>query len=77
MKLIKKYNKRTRHLLCGTDCFSKYAWVVPIKDKKVVTIVNAFRNILDNLKRKPNKNGLMKVVSFTTILLKHRYKTVT
>ena len=55
MKLIRKYNKGTRHLLCATGCFSKYAWVVPIKNKKVVTIVNAFQNILDNLQRKPNK----------------------
>ena len=35
--------------------FSKYAWVVPLKDKKGVTITNAFQSILDNSKRKPNK----------------------
>ena len=35
--------------------FSKYAWVVPLKDKKVVSIVNAFQKILDKLRRKPNK----------------------
>ena len=35
--------------------FSKYAWVVPLKDKKGVTIVNTFQSILDNSKRKPNK----------------------
>ena len=29
--------------------------VVPLKDKNCVTIVNAFQNILDDLKRKPNK----------------------
>ena len=34
---------------------SKYAWVVSLKDKKGVSIVNAFQNILDNSKRKPNK----------------------
>ena len=37
------------------DIFSKYAWVVSFKDKKGVTIVNAFQSILDNSKRKPNK----------------------
>ena len=35
--------------------FTKYAWVVSLKDKKGVTVVNAFQNILDNSKRKPNK----------------------
>ena len=37
------------------NIFSKYAWVVPLKDKKVVTIVNSFQKILDDSKRKPNK----------------------
>ena len=35
--------------------FSKYARVFPLKDKKGVSIVNAFQKILDSLKRKPNK----------------------
>ena len=35
--------------------FSKYAWVVPFKDKKGVTITNAFQRFLDESKRKPNK----------------------
>ena len=35
--------------------FSKYAWVVPLKDKKEVSIVNAFQKNLDSSKRKPNK----------------------
>ena len=34
---------------------SKYAWVVPLKDKKGVSIFNAFQKILDDLKRKQNK----------------------
>ena len=44
-----------RFLLCVIDIFSKYAWVVPLKDKKGVSIVNAFQNILDESMRKPNK----------------------
>ena len=55
MELISKYNKGIRYLLCVIDIFSKYAWVVPLKYKKVVTIVNTFQSILDNSKRKPNK----------------------
>ena len=42
MQLISKCNKGIRYLLCAIDLLIKYAWVVPIKDKKEVTIVNAF-----------------------------------
>ena len=55
MQLISKYNKGIRYLLCVVKLFSKYAFVVPLKDKKVSTIANAFQSILDNSKRKPNK----------------------
>ena len=34
MQLISKFNKGFRFLLCVIDIFSKYAWVVPLKDKK-------------------------------------------
>ena len=47
MQLKSKFNKRIRFLLWITDVFSIYAWVVPLKDKKGVTIVNAFQNILN------------------------------
>ena len=55
MQLIIKFNKRFRFLLCVIDIFSKYAWVVPLKDKKGVSIVDAFQKILDKSGRKPNK----------------------
>ena len=55
MQLISKFNKGFRFLLCVIDIFSKYAWVVPLKDKKGISIVNAFQKILDSLNRKPNK----------------------
>ena len=42
MQSISKYNKGIRYLLYAIDLFSKYAWVAPLKDKKGVTIVNAF-----------------------------------
>ena len=41
--------------MCVIDIFIKYAWVVPLKDKKGVSIVNAFQKILDDSNRKPNK----------------------
>ena len=46
MQLISKFNKEFRLLLCVIDIFSKYAWIVPLKDKKGVSIVNAIRKIL-------------------------------
>ena len=55
MQSISKFNKGTRFLLCVIHIFSKYARVVPFKDKKGVTIVSAFQKILDNSMRKPNK----------------------
>ena len=55
MQLIRKFNKGFRFLLCVIDIFSKYAWVVPLKDEKGVSIVNAFQKSLDDSKRKPNK----------------------
>ena len=55
MQIISKFNKGFRFLLCAIDIFSKYAWVVPLKDKKGVSIVDAFQKILDDSNRKPNK----------------------
>ena len=55
MQLINKYNKGIRYLLYAIDLFSKYAFVVLLRDKKGTTIVNAFQIILNNSKRKPNK----------------------
>ena len=54
MQLISKYNKGYRFLLCVIDLYSKYAWVIPVKNKKGETIVDAFQQILDK-GRKPNK----------------------
>ena len=55
MQLINKFNKRFRFFLCVIDIFSKYAWVFPLKDKKGISIVNAFQKILKESERKPNK----------------------
>ena len=54
MRLISKFNKGICFLLCVIDIFSKYAWVIPFKDKGI-TITNAFLKILNDSKRKPNK----------------------
>ena len=55
MQLLSKFNKGIKYLLCVNDLFSKYAFVVPLKDKKGISIANAFQSILNKSKRKPNK----------------------
>ena len=55
MQLISKFDKGVRVLLCVIDIFSKYAWAVPFKDKKGVSIVKAFQSIFKKSNRKPNK----------------------
>ena len=55
MQLRSKFNEGIRFILCVIDIFSKYAWVVPLKDKKGIIITNAFHKILDEPKPKPNK----------------------
>ena len=42
MQLLSQFNKRFRFLLCVIDTYSKYAWVVTLKDKKGVSIINGF-----------------------------------
>ena len=55
MQLISKFNAGFRFLLCAIDMFSKYTWLIPLKDKNGVSIVNAFQSILEKSNRKPNK----------------------
>ena len=43
MQLLSKYNRGIKYLLCAIDLFSKYAWVVPLKEKRGITVVNAFQ----------------------------------
>ena len=46
MQSLSKYNKRNKYLLCAIDFFSKYAWVIPIIDKKRASIVDAFQKLI-------------------------------
>ena len=43
MQSLSKYNNRNKYLLCAIDLFSKYVWVVPLKDKQGTSIVNALK----------------------------------
>ena len=60
MQLISNFNKRFRFLLCVIDIFSKYTWVVPLKDKKSIIITNTFQKIFKESNRKSNKTVLLK-----------------
>ena len=46
MQSLSKFNKGIKYLWCAIDLFSKYAWVIPLKDKKGTSIVNAFKKII-------------------------------
>ena len=64
MQLISKFNKGFRFSLCIIDIYSKYAWVIPWKDKQGITITNAFQKILKESHRKPNKIWIDKGIEF-------------
>ena len=55
MSLINRFNKGIKYLLCIIDLFSRYSWVIPLKNKKGDSIVEGFIKILNNSNRKPNK----------------------
>ena len=55
MLLLRKCNQGTRFLLCVVNIYSKYAWVVPLKDKKGIMITSTFQKISDKSDRKTNK----------------------
>ena len=62
MQKISRFNKGFRFLLCIIDIFKKI--VVPLNNKKGISIVNAFQKILDKLERKPNKIWVDKASEF-------------
>ena len=46
MQSLSKYNRGNKYLLCAIDLFSKYVWIVPLKDKKGVSIINALQKTI-------------------------------
>ena len=55
MQSLSRKNKGIKYLLCAIDLYSNYAFVIPLKDKKGISIVNAFNKIIKQSERKPNK----------------------
>ena len=66
MQSLSKYNKGIKYLLCATDIFSKYAWVIPLKIKEELVLLMHFKN---QSKKEENqiKYRLIKVANFTII----------
>ena len=56
MQLISKFNKGIPFLLCVFDIYSKCTWVIPLKDKRDITIANAFQR--KNLKESNSKQDV-------------------
>ena len=57
MQLRSKFNEGFRFSLCVFDIYSKYPWVVPLKDKKGVSIVNGFQKFQKNQLKNPKRYG--------------------
>ena len=55
MQSLSRKNKGIKYLLCAIDLYSKYAFVIPLKDKKGISIVNAFNKIIKQSNRKRYK----------------------
>ena len=55
MQSLSKKNKGIKYLLCAIDLYSKYAFVVPLKDKKGISVTNGFNKIIKQSGKKPNK----------------------
>ena len=70
MQLISKFDIGFIFLLCVIDIYSKYAWVISLKDRKGITITNAFQKILDKSNCKPNKIWINKGREFYNTSMK-------
>ena len=75
MQSLSKFNKRIKYLLDAIDLFSKYVWLLPLKDKRGITTVITFEKIISKgrkAKSDPNqlKYGWIKEVDFIEIFLR-------
>ena len=67
MQQFSRWNKGYRYLLMVIDVFSKYGWIVPLKDKKGESVTKAFSEIFKELKvENHNIYGLIRVKSSIT-----------
>ena len=71
MQSLSRKNKGIKYLLCAIDLYSKYAFVIPLKDKKRISIVNALNKIIKQSNRKTNNYGEIKEENFIIMFLKN------
>ena len=57
MQAFSKFNRGVRYLLTVIDVFSKYGWMLPLKDKTGKSLADTFKEIFKKSKRKPEKLG--------------------
>ena len=77
MQSLSKKNKRIKYLLCAIDLYSKYAFVIPLKDKKGISIVNGYNKIIkQSNRRKPNKIWVDQGSEFYNNVFKNGYQTM-
>lgn len=55
MQKYSRNNKGNKYILAVIDCFSKYAWCIPIKRKTPDEIIRGFDEIFSSTNRKPIK----------------------
>ena len=55
MQSLSEKNKGIKYVLCPIDLYSKYAFVVPLKGKKGISVPNGFNKIIKQSETKPNK----------------------
>ena len=73
MQSLSKNNKGIKYLLCAIHLFCKYAWVVPLKDQRGISIVNVFQEII-SAGRKPDKIWVDQGGEFYNRLFKRFFK---
>ena len=71
MQLMSKFNKGIHFLLCVIDIYSKYGFVIPLKDKRDTTITNVFQKILVESGRNPNEVWVEKDSKFYSRSIKY------
>ena len=76
MQSLREWNKGIKYLLCTIDLFSKYGWIIPLKDKKCVSIVNAFKKIISKGKKTNKIWGEFYNKSFKDFLKKKKHRNV-
>ena len=71
MSALKDYNDDYTFLLLVIDTFNKYGWIIPLKNKKGETIVNALEGIFKESGRRPKKLWTDKGREFTNKYVKN------